>query len=83
MIKDLLEAGAKVGRKASPPKAMNKSARAKLDFLRDRGFVMFDHLVGTREFARIQADLERRIEGEMTFEFPCLAQSHIDQQQHV
>ena len=83
MIKDLLEAGAKFGRKASPTEKMGSMAKAKLDGLRDRGFVMFDHLVGTPEFARIQADLKKRIEREMKFEFPCLAQSRIDQQQHA
>jgi len=51
--------------------------------LRDRGFVTFDHLVGTPEVVKIQADLKKRIEGEMKFEFPCLAQSRIDQQQHA
>ena len=83
MIKSILEAGAKIGRKASPPETMDPAAKAKLDCLRDRGFVMFDHLVGTSEFARIQADLKKRIEGEMKFEFPCLAQSRIDQLQHA
>lgn len=83
MIKELLEAGAKIGRKASPPETMDPVATAKLDCLRDRGFVMFDHLVGTSEFARIQADLKKRIEGEMKFEFPCLAQSRIDHLQHA
>jgi len=83
MIKDLLEAGAKIGRKASPLQTMGSVAKAKLDSLRDRGFVMFDHVVGPPEFARIQADLKKRIEGEMKFEFPCLAQSRIDQQKHA
>ena len=44
MIKDILEAGAKIGRKAAPPETMDPVAKAKLDALRDRGFVMFDHL---------------------------------------
>ena len=83
MIKDLLEVGAKIGRKAPPLETMDPVAKVKLDSLRDRGFVTFDHLVGTPEVVKIQADLKKRIEGEMKFEFPCLAQSRIDQQQHA
>jgi hypothetical protein len=83
LIKDLLEAGAKIGRKAPPLETMGSVAKTKLDGLRDCGFVMFDHLVGTPEFAKIQADLKKRIEGEMKFECPCLAQSRIDQQKHA
>ena len=44
---------------------------------------MFDHLVGSPEFASIQADLQKRIEQDMNFEFPCLAQSLIDETEHA
>ena len=53
MIKNLLEAGAKIGRKASAPHVLNDITQAKLSSLRERGFVMFDHLVGSPEFASL------------------------------
>ncbi len=83
MIKKILEAGAKIGRKASAPETMGPLAKAKLDTLCERGFVVFDHLVGSQEFTRMQIDLKRRIESEMRFEFPCLAQNRIDQKLHA
>ena len=79
MIKSLLEAGAKISRKASVAHILNDETQAKLSLLRKRGFVMFDHLVGSTQFAFIQADLQKRIEQDMNFEFPCLAQSLIDE----
>ena len=46
MIKSLLEAGAKISRKASVAHILNDETQAKLSLLRKRGFVVFDHLVG-------------------------------------
>lgn len=83
MIKNLLEAGAKIGRKAPASFVLNDMAQAKLLSLRDRGFVMFDHLVDSPVFTSIQADLKKRIEQDMNFEFPCLAQSLIDEAKHA
>jgi len=83
MIKAMLELGARLGRGAVSHSSMNEAAREKLVSLRERGFVMFDHLVGTAQFKSIQADLSRRIERDMNFEFPCLAQSRIDQTRHA
>ena len=83
MIKSLLEAGAKISRKASVAHILNDETQAKLSLLRKRGFVMFDHLVGSAQFAFIQADLQKRIEQDMNFEFPCLAQSLIDETEHA
>ena len=83
MIKNLLEAGAKIGRKVPTSHVLNDITQDKLSTLRERGFVIFDHLVGSPEFSSIQADLLRRIEQDMNFEFPCLAQSHIDQAEHA
>ena len=82
MIKNLLEAGAKIGRKVPASFVLNDMARAKLSSLRERGFVMFDHLVDSPEFTSVQADLQKRIEQDMNFEFPCLAQSLIDETKH-
>ena len=70
MIKNLLEAGAKIGRKVPATHVLNDTTQAKLSLLRKRGFVMFDHLVGSKKFASIQADLQKRIEQDMNFEFP-------------
>ena len=83
MLKQILEAGARFGRKSLLSDEMSANARQKLDELRARGFVMFDHLVGSPHFAAIQADLRHRIENDMTFEFPCLAQSRIDARAHA
>ena len=83
MIKNLLEAGAKIGRKVPDSFVLNDITRAKLSSLRERGFVMFDHLVDSPEFISVQADLQKRIEQDMNFEFPCLAQSLIDETKHA
>lgn len=83
MIKNLLEVGAKIGRKVPATHVLNDITEAKLSLLRERGFVMFDHLVGSTEFSSFQADLQKRIEQDMDFEFPCLAQSLIDEAEHA
>ena len=46
--------------------------------LKERGFVMLDHLVGTSEFKRMQARIIQKIEHDFELQFPCLAQSKID-----
>lgn len=46
--------------------------------LKQRGFVMLDHLVGTPEFKKMQARVDQKIEQDFELQFPCLAQSKID-----
>ena len=47
--------------------------------LRTRGFVVLDHLVGSHEFTELKGKLDKKIEQEFDLNFPCLAQSKIDQ----
>ena len=47
--------------------------------LRAKGFVVLHHLVGSHEFTELKGKLDKKIEQELDLNFPCLAQSKIDQ----
>ena len=47
--------------------------------LRNRGFVVLDHLVGSSNIKELKGKLDKKIEQEFDLNFPCLAQSKIDQ----
>jgi hypothetical protein len=78
MLKTALEKVARVGRGAPSETTLTQTQRAQLARLRTEGYVAFDHLVGTEKLAQLQAELAQRIEGDLDFEYPCLAQTRID-----
>ena len=58
----------------------NPTVIASVSQLRDRGFVILDHLVGSSLFTELKGKLDKKIEQELDLKFPCLAQSKIDQE---
>jgi len=78
MIKSILETVARVGRGGMNASLLEGKQGERLSHLREHGYVMFDHLVGTERFQNLQADFQNRLENELQFEMPCLAQSRID-----
>jgi hypothetical protein len=77
LIRGALEKVARLGRSADE-KGLSAEQSAQLAHLREHGYVIFDHLVGTDKLAALQADYRKRVEVDLDFDFPTLAQSRID-----
>lgn len=77
MLNEALEVLGRLGRSADAARIAAEETRQKLNHLRDHGYVMFDHLVGTEHLARLQADYRNRLEVQLDFDTPTLAQSKI------
>ena len=54
----------------------------KVQHLKEHGFVVLDHLVGNGQFQRIQKAVSSKIEHDLDFEYPCLAQTKINKIEH-
>lgn len=78
MLKTALEKIARIGRGVAGDSNLNQVQKDQLTELRQNGYVMFDHLVGTERLKRLQADYRDRVENKLDFEFPVLAQAKID-----
>lgn len=77
LIHETLEKVARLGRGVSETGLNGEQAR-QLTHLREHGYVTFTHLVGTDRLKQLQADYRKRVEQDLDFEFPTLAQSRID-----
>ena len=78
MIKTALERIARIGRAGTPESALGNELGQKLAQLRSRGYVMFDHLVGSPGMEMLKADYIDRLENQLQFEMPTLAQTRVD-----
>lgn len=78
MLNEALEVLGRLGRAADASRIAADETREKLDHLREHGYVAFDHLVGTEHLAKMQADYQDRLERQLDFDTPTLAQSKID-----
>ena len=78
MLKTALERIARVGRGVTGDSNLSQVQKGQLAELREKGYVIFDHLVGTERLKRLQADYQDRLENKLDFEFPVLAQAKID-----
>lgn len=78
MLKSTLEKVARIGRTGTAEAALTDVQRSQLTKLRRDGYVVFDHLVGTEKLALLQAELKQRIEQDLDFEYPCLAQTRVN-----
>lgn len=74
-VKSLGERFARLNRE--PPYTFDPTVIYAVSQLRNRGFVVLDHLVGTSEFKELKTKLDKKIEREFDLKFPCLAQSKI------
>lgn len=80
VLKEFAERVSRVGQQATSEQSLSEDNAAKLQQLRSEGYVMFDHLVGTPAFAELQKTVASRIEDDLAFTTPCLAQKKIDQE---
>lgn len=80
MLNETLERLGRIGRSADAARTATDSVREKTDHLRMQGYVAFDHLVGTERLAQLQADYRNRLEVNLEFDMPTLAQSRIDRE---
>jgi hypothetical protein len=76
-VRTALEKLARVGRGADASHLTSEQS-AQLAHLREHGYVMFSHLVGTARLKKLQDEYRKRLEDDLNFEFPTLAQSRID-----
>lgn len=78
MLKTALEKAARMGKTSTRETELTPVQKEKLAALRRDGYVAFDHLIGTEKLQRLQAGLKQRIEVDLDFEYPCLAQTLVD-----
>ena len=74
-IRDILEKISRLGRYKKSNK--NKKIQELSNQLKEQGFVILDHLVGTPKFETVKEKLLKNIEQKCYFEFPCLSQNKI------
>ena len=75
IIKKAIEKINYLARYSKPSK--DKDIRGKSDQLREKGYVVLNHLVGTKKFNIAKARLSEAIEKNKNFELPCLSQNKI------
>ena len=81
MIKKSIEYISKIGRtsKTIDPNNINE-IQAHVKTLKDRGYVVLDHLVRSKKFMSLTEEINNNIENKLNIKFPCLAQSKIDKE---
>ena len=75
-VKEIFEKISRIGRYKSSNK--NKNIIYLSNQLKKQGYVVLDHLVGTDEFKSAKNDLTDAVEKKFNIEFPCLAQSKVN-----
>ena len=78
LLKSMSESLSIIGRRNG--EISDKETKLKIEKLRNDGFVMLDHLVGSREFLMVKSAINKKIENEFELQFPCLAQTKINPQ---
>lgn len=78
MLNETLERLGRIGRGTDAGRTTTDAVRDKIAHLRTHGYVAFDHLAGTERLEQLQADYRQRLEVQLEFEMPTLAQSRID-----
>ncbi|MDA8675800.1 phytanoyl-CoA dioxygenase [Alphaproteobacteria bacterium] len=78
LIKNITETISRVGRNTTYQKGANLDIDKAVIQLKNRGFVMLDHMVGNSQLAKIKASINNKIEKDFELQFPCLSQSKID-----
>lgn len=82
MLKTALEKIAIMGRKYNKYPQLSELQADKLNHLNKYGYVIFDHYVGSEKFEIIKEDYIRRMQTELEFTTPCLAQTKINVEKH-
>jgi hypothetical protein len=77
-IKKATEYISLIGRHSNVKKKVGIETNKACQNLRTKGFHVFDHLVGTKEFQELKVKVDIAIERDFNLEFPCLAHSKID-----
>tara|TARA_B110000971_G_scaffold8838_1_gene8527 strand:- start:192 stop:1130 length:939 start_codon:yes stop_codon:yes gene_type:complete len=80
MIKKSLEYISKIGRRSTET-TDNHDIKIAMHVkqLKEKGFVILDHLVNSKEFKELKKEINKNIEDNLNLKFPCLAQSKIDE----
>lgn len=78
IIKNITEKISRLGRTTTYEEGINSEIDKAVIQLKNRGFVMLDHLVGSSQFAMIKTSINKKIEKDFALQFPCLSQSKID-----
>lgn len=82
MIKNFIEILSRFGRDFKKSKYEDEETLKNVQHLKDHGFVALNHLVGSPKFLEIKNKINSSIENDLTIEFPCLAQSKINNDKH-
>ena len=82
LLKECAEKLTNISQRREYSKPLEAECAQKLETLREKGYVIFDHLVGTREFLRLSDHVRSLFEIELKFRTPCLSQKLIDQELH-
>ena len=81
-VKELVEKVSRLGQKPINEDSLSELLREKLKLLRRDGFVVLDHLVGSKEFAKLANLVKELYEERLNFNTPCLAQNYIHESRH-
>jgi len=80
-FKTFAEHLSRISRQVNHKDIENPKIDTYLQQLRKRGFVILDDLAGSLDFKNLKKKLDIKIEQDFDLEFPCLAQSKIDEEQ--
>jgi len=78
-LKEAAEFITRIGQTRLSDDRLTPIAKDKLFSLRQNGYVVFDHFVGSQEFASLRDWVSSTYEDRLEFRTPCLAQHHIDE----
>ena len=82
-LKELVEKASRLGQKPINEEILPKLLSEKLKLLRRDGYVVLDHLVGSKEFAKLGGVVKELYEKRLNFNTPCLAQNYINETRHA
>ena len=82
MLKEILEYFSRIGRGAGSYHDYDDEIKIYVDKLKKHGFIILDHLVGSTKFQNVKNKIGKKIEKYLNIQFPCLAQSKIDEIKH-
>ena len=82
MLKEFLEYFSRIGRGAGSYHDYDDEIKIYVDKLKKHGFIILDHLVGSTKFQNVKNKIDKNIEKYLNIQFPCLAQSKIDEIKH-
>ena len=83
MLKKSIEFISKFGRRSNNNFDYGLDIKRYVKQLNDNGFVILDHLVGSKKFLKLKKEINNNFENDLNIQFPCLAQSKIKEKKHA